>query len=387
MSKRILFVSHEASRTGAPKILLFFLRWLKANTDLQLFILFKRGGELLSEFEALGKVFIWPSEKINRFLLIKGMAKIGIPLEAWYVRYLHTRFRRYKFDLIYINSITCSDIIVSLKRDASLPASVVCHVHELKIIIQLLAPDLAEAKKYIDQYIAVSEATKQNLVDHEHVPEERIAVVYEFIPVDETQQTSSSPTTIRQKLGVPQNSLVIGGAGYVHWRKGHDLLISAAKIVDTLKPNNNFAYLWVGSISEENRVMVEEDIRKADLQGKIKFTGALANPQEYFQTYDIFVLPSREDPFPLVCLEAIALGKPIVCFEGAGGIPELVAKGCGVAVPYLDTMAMAKTIIEFAEDPKLLEKLSRKAKEISWEYDAETACGKLCNIIESVITP
>ena len=58
---------------------------------------------------------------------------------------------------------------------------------------------------------------------------------------------------------------------------------------------------------------------------------------------DVFVLTSREDPYPLACLEAATLGKPIVCFEQAGGMPEFVEKDCGTVVPFLrpDLLAVA----------------------------------------------
>jgi len=59
MSKKILFVSHEATRTGAPMILIHLLTWIKSNTDLKFNILLLKGGELSSDFENLSKVYHW----------------------------------------------------------------------------------------------------------------------------------------------------------------------------------------------------------------------------------------------------------------------------------------------------------------------------------------
>jgi glycosyltransferase involved in cell wall biosynthesis len=60
---------------------------------------------------------------------------------------------------------------------------------------------------------------------------------------------------------------------------------------------------------------------------------------------------SREDPFPLVCLEAAATGKPVLCFDRGGGMPEFVRDDAGCVVPYLDLGAMAKCIVKLQQDP------------------------------------
>ena len=73
----------------------------------------------------------------------------------------------------------------------------------------------------------------------------------------------------------------------------------------------------------------------------VHFVGELENPHPLLNACDLFCLPSREDPFPLVMLEAGALGKPMVCFDGAGGAKEFAARGAGIVVPYLDVPAMA----------------------------------------------
>ena len=57
------------------------------------------------------------------------------------------------------------------------------------------------------------------------------------------------------------------------------------------------------------------------------------------------VLTSREDPYPVVCLEKAALEKPIVCFANAGGASAFVEEDHGFVVPYLDGPAMADRIV------------------------------------------
>jgi glycosyltransferase involved in cell wall biosynthesis len=61
---------------------------------------------------------------------------------------------------------------------------------------------------------------------------------------------------------------------------------------------------------------------------------------KYFAAFDVFALVSREDPFPVVCLEAASLGKPIVCFNSSDGEKEFVENDCGFVVPDLDIEIM-----------------------------------------------
>ena len=92
------------------------------------------------------------------------------------------------------------------------------------------------------------------------------------------------------------------------------------------------------------------DIELLKLTDYVTLVPAQENPLRYFSGTDIFLLPSREDPYPLVCLETAAFGVPIICFEGAGGMPEFVEADCGCVTPYLDVDAMASEVIRLAED-------------------------------------
>ncbi len=59
MSIKVLFISHDASRTGAPIVLLHLLKWVKYNTDVEFLILLKDGVELEDRFRVLGETNIW----------------------------------------------------------------------------------------------------------------------------------------------------------------------------------------------------------------------------------------------------------------------------------------------------------------------------------------
>ena len=86
-------------------------------------------------------------------------------------------------------------------------------------------------------------------------------------------------------------------------------------------------------------------MQKLDLVDHVRFLGEAQDARSYFAAGDLFLLTSREDPFPLVCLEAADCGLPIVCFDKAGGMPDFVQDDAGYVVPFEDTKAMAEKLI------------------------------------------
>ena len=103
-------------------------------------------------------------------------------------------------------------------------------------------------------------------------------------------------------------------------------------------------FVWVGGGPALELAQFEHDARLAGLGDRIRFTGAVTDAADYLAAADVFALTSRQDSYPLTALEAAALQKPIVCFAGAGGMPEFVEEDCGFVVPYLDATAMADRV-------------------------------------------
>jgi glycosyltransferase involved in cell wall biosynthesis len=119
-------------------------------------------------------------------------------------------------------------------------------------------------------------------------------------------------------------------------------------------------FLWVGGEPRE-LPMVEHDLERLGLRGRVHFIGPRPDPAPYFARFDSFLLTSREDPFPLVCLEAAAMGVPIVCFADAGGMPEFVEDDAGYVVPYLDIEAAAARLLSLASSEGTRTTLGRRA--------------------------
>ena len=352
--EEILFVSHEASRTGAPIFLLNVIRFLSGHFNLNCIILLCSGGELEQEFRALGPTIVLANRNKLDPLILNSLKK-----------------RRIK--LIYSNTISNGMVQFQLQK---LGCPVLCHVHELGFSIERhfgeenLKCVLASTTKFLTG----SKAVERYFREQQKLPSERLALAYPFIATRENVRLAQQKLAC--SLDIPENAIVVGACGTLGWRKGTDLFLQVARRVIN-RDNKPIFFIWVGGpISHGDYHNLQYDAHLMGIDRQILFTGAVSSHLPYFARFDIFVLPSREDPFPLVVLDAASLGIPIVCFDNAGGAPEFVENDSGIVVPYLDVNRMADALIKLMQDEVLRETLGKRAREKVIEHHDTSVGGK-----------
>jgi glycosyltransferase involved in cell wall biosynthesis len=375
--RRVLFISHDASRTGAPILLLHLLGWLKSRTSLGFEILLGEDGELRSEFEALAPVSV-----VGRWRSGWAPADLASRVRR---RRLLARLRTAGWGAIYANTIANGETLDALGPGR---CPVICHVHELETMIGFHGSANFDAvKRHTHRYIACSDAVKTNLVKRHQIDPATIDVIREFIPLrhEAVDVSAQSRDRIRHELGIPAGALVVGASGTTDWRKGPDLFIQLARAVHRKRAALPVHFVWIGGAPRGTYRFEElqHDVRAIQMEDRIHFIGARADALACFATFDLFALVSREDPFPLVCLEAASLHKPIVCFEGAGGEQEFVEQDCGFVVPYLDIAAMADRVLTLLESEQLRRDCGdRAAEKLRCRHDISVAAPKILSIIE-----
>jgi len=383
MSKpAILFVGHDASRTGAPMALLHFMRWFKEVVGWPFSCLLKSGGELEKEFAALCPTTVlaqgaWHAGGYRRRIL--GRLGLGGAAASLHEHLVMSRQVR-RPGLIYCNTIAA---LPALELAARRGRRVLCHVHELEFVFRATV-GLAASRKVLDltdRFIACSQAVADNLVQRHQVKADRIEIVHEYMPTSVNGRFAENGNRrwLREKLGLRENTVVVGGSGALGWRKATDLFVQLAAIIRRRKPELDLHFLWLGGAMDSGLGFeVMHDVEAADLIGRVTLMPLQPDPIRYFSGLDIFVLPSREDPYPLVCLESAACGIPIVCFDGAGGMPEFVEKDCGIVVPYLNTEDMASALVKLAENPELRKRYGNAARvKVGARHDVSVAGPKL----------
>ncbi len=154
------------------------------------------------------------------------------------------------------------------------------------------------------------------------------------------------------------SAIVVGAMGQISRRKGTDVLAAAIAIARRKAPELEFRICGTpidGAERPRAQAMLEEAVRAGG-----RYLGRV-DPVAELPQWDILVVPSREDPFPNVVLEAMAQGVPVVGSR-VGGIPEQLGDA-GVLVEPGDPIALAEAIVDLALDPARRARLAHAARQ------------------------
>ena len=170
MPKKIVFLDFEASRCGATILLLRFLRWLKANTDIPFEVVFRRGGELEDEFSKLAQVHVLNRAGAAKPSLLKraaGHTGLKSKLYPGLLKKLSGKYERQDI-LFYCNTVGNGGL---LQHFSGPVRPVITHVHELEYSIQCVGMEtFNQVKAHTGHYIAVSDAVRNNLLFNHGIP-------------------------------------------------------------------------------------------------------------------------------------------------------------------------------------------------------------------------
>lgn len=177
------------------------------------------------------------------------------------------------------------------------------------------------------------------------------------------------------------------GSGFRNWRKGKDLFIQLAGVVQKARPKRPVHFLWVGGrAGDDEFFQIQHDVNHAGLADRVHLVAEVANHADYSAACDVLATVSREDPFPLTNLEAGYFGKPVLCFAGTGGSPEFVEDDAGFVVPYLDVAAMAEKILLLAGQEPLRKTLGDcAARKVRERHEVNVAGAQLWAIMQKVV--
>ncbi|MCK9613787.1 MAG: glycosyltransferase family 4 protein [Bacteroidales bacterium] len=382
---KILFISHQASHTGAPIALLTFLRWLKNTRQHKIRIIILKGGELSGEFRHCGKTRVLERKRKGKFeMMMLGLDDLFPHIRQW-INGLKLRFITLfgSPDVIYLNSaasLTALPYIWGIRKTA-----VLCHVHEMEYALSSIMPKeiFISSCRNIRRFLVPSRAAAENLAVNYSVDANIVDVVPGPVSL---AQPILSKKNIREELKTGDDTFIVMGAGLIAWPKAPEIFIMIAREVAALT-SRSFQFIWLGELYPPYYKGLAYDISKMDLADKVNFIGQVNNPIDYFQAADVFLLTSREESFGLVCIEAASQCKPVICFEGVGGMTDFVKDDAGFIVPYLDIKTAAEKIVELINNPELKEKLGKTGKKrVHEESDINITGPKIIKIIENLIT-
>ncbi|HKS28467.1 MAG TPA: glycosyltransferase family 4 protein [Pyrinomonadaceae bacterium] len=206
----------------------------------------------------------------------------------------------------------------------------------------------------VSRVIAVSEAVERALLAQKIFPPEKIRRISNGIDLERFERRARAFDTQRfRRLSGIKGRLVVGTAGELREHKGQEDFIRAAHAVAQSFADVDFVIAGEDrSPRKEYRARLERLVLELQLQTRVHFTGWLEDVATLLPALDIFVSPSRVEPFGLVMVEAMAAGLPVVA-TGTGGAREIVEDGAtGKLVVPEDWQGMAEAVTSLLRDEK-----------------------------------
>jgi Glycosyltransferase len=296
-----------------------------------------------------------------RSLKTNGIIVHELPFRGWPDLYTRWRLRK-------IASSFKPDIVMSWMKRASsaAPAGTWVNVGRLGGYYNL---------KYYKKchYLVCNAAGICDYVINNGWSRERIFYLPNFI--DEKRM----PPVRRSQFNTPEDVRLIVSCGRLHDNKAFDTLITALTRID-------HAYLWIvgdGPLADK----LIRQVSGYELQDRVRFLGWREDVAAIHATADVFVCPSRHEPFGNVILEAWAHETPIVATAAEGPV-ELITNGVnGLLVPIDDPEKLADAINKLLHNAELAAKLSRNGHDHYLKnFSEDVVVGRYLDFFEKIIS-
>ena len=372
---KLILTSHNATRTGAPLIILKLGELLKAKYNYDITVILGEGGELLEDFKAIG-----PTLDLGNV--------VGHDLWQWEDSLLDRVLKKtlkMKYDIAVCNSAESFKVISTLKK---IGVPILSLIHEFpyfysKNIIENIHLDS-------NHIVYPSNLVSDSISEYLDEEPKNTSIIPQGL-FDESFPKGNKKRdyiTVRKELGIPDDYKIILGSGTVDYRKGCDLFVQTAIKLFQDNPDIKVCFVWLGKLGAskadlEFQQWLRQDLKMAEIEDKVKFIGSRDVVDNYFNAADVFLLTSRLDPFPCVVLEALAAELPVIFFDKATGSVDVLDEGISIKVPYLSTSELVHAIKGLIWDE---EKLNVMGKSASDKVERKYLFDEYVNKINEIIT-
>ncbi|MEO8288304.1 MAG: glycosyltransferase [Chloroflexota bacterium] len=289
--------------------------------------------------------------------------------------------RREKVDVLHTHLFGSNTLGRLLGRLAGVPV-IIAHEHwstkaRREVTIDRLLYRLS------DRILVPSSASKTLVREMERIPARRIDVLYNGVDTAQFAQEYSREE-VRAELGIDPGATVIGIVGRLSEEKGGvDNLIRAVGRLHVANPDLRLLIVGDGPL----RSSLETVAAAGAAPGVVHFAGTRTDVARLLGAMDMFVLPSLNEALPIVLLEAMAAGLPVVA-TGVGGVPEIVEDGkTGLLVPPGDQQALQAAIARLLDNPLLGKQLAAAGKaNIALNFTIEKMVERLESLYDSLLT-
>jgi glycosyltransferase involved in cell wall biosynthesis len=207
--------------------------------------------------------------------------------------------------------------------------------------------------------VAVSPQVRDDLVQLGVAPAEKFHVVRLGIELERRAASAGDRAETRRLLGVPPDRFVVGWVGRMTGVKNTDDVLEALRLLR--ERGVDATLLMVGD--GPDREHVETRANSLGIVRHCLFLGYQRDVAPWYGAIDAFVLPSVNEGTPVVVMEALAAGRPVVATR-VGGVPDVVREGeDGFLVEVGDRDGLAERLARLAQDPALRDRMGAAGRE------------------------
>ncbi len=292
-------------------------------------------------------VELWTDQKL-------GIPVILIPVRSKGTDYFASMkvaavFRKLKPDVIHTHNTqpfiegTIAAVMTGVKR--------VIHTDHARIFPDKRRYMLMEwlLSHFVEKVVGVSEHTTKSLNKYEHISEKKLTTIVNGI---EYESISVNIELKKKTLSLPSNCLVIGAAVRLSEQKGLHYVIEV--LPDLIK---NYPHIEM-VIAGDGPLRMQLQVRAKELKidKKVHFIGPRLDVLELLQVFDIYVLPSLWEGLPMIILEAMASGCPVIATDVGGVREAIVDNETGILVEPGNKKALYEAIEKLVTDKDLMVK-------------------------------
>ncbi|MCM1100400.1 MAG: glycoside hydrolase family 99-like domain-containing protein [Clostridium sp.] len=347
--KNIIYVSHDACYNGAQLLSLHIIEQLVKVFHYDVCVILLRGGVLIDQFRNLSADFICLEQEKNQ----------NKALLQW--------LKHVNCEKAMCNTVVSGDVLKILSEQG---IHCISMIHEMEGIVKQYACEgrLANIAQYADKVVFASDYVRKSVEKIHSIPEDKIIISpqgsYKVNPYGIHNETNRN--AVRRQFNLSENTQIALGVGFGDARKGIDLFVKTG--IRACEQDPNLAFVWVGETDPALKPELDKILSKHPCRNRIIFAGATDDVFQYYSAADIFVLTSREDPFPTVVMEAMDAGLPVIAFQDGGGYVECVTQDTGILVAMESWEDMAEEICRLLADEPRKSACGRHAHEYASEH-------------------
>jgi glycosyltransferase involved in cell wall biosynthesis len=217
-------------------------------------------------------------------------------------------------------------------------------------------------------------------------PRRRVETVHPGVPVSEIRRHRGRGEAVRRALGWDE-APIVGIVGRLDPWKGQRTFLESAAVLADQRPDVRFAVVGGALLGREGTYPDElrELARSLGISDRVRFPGHVPDPYAWFDALDVVVHASSGEPFGLVIVEAMALGKPVVCASDGGPLEIVGEEECALLVPPRDARALSAAVRRVLEEPGLAQRLSRRGSARADAFTEERMAERFAAILADVV--